>query len=528
MTTFPANPAHYRLRLLADLTKALVIPVVLLHLSLSWFDVSVPILYVPLLDVGFIIVCAVVRVQWREWTQSREARALNARQVPRVVGKWPGNIDVLLWMMKEFKTSYVGDVYKQLFNEYQCTTLNLRILWQDNIITMDQEHSKFILATGVQHFWRGRAQKERMETFLGTGIFNRDDEIWKAHRSTARPFFAQDRIRDFEIFEKYTSRTLSILSGKAAANEPCEAQDLFARFTLDAASEFLFSQSLDTLDLPFPVPGKATLGAKGSAMEGSWGAFAEAFESCQQNITRRARIGRMWPILELFEDKNEEHTKVIHDWLDPLVKRAIGGHLDKEKDRTDSASLAERTFMEHLAASANDPVIIRDQLLNMLLASRDTAACVLTYIIYFLALHPDVTEKLRAEVLKHCGPTSPGTFDNFRNMKYMRAVINETLRLFPPVPLNQRETRDAPCTLPPPDSTFPTSDRRPFYLPPETIIIYLPILIQRNPALWGEDADEFDPERWIDPKRLGKYVANPAMYAPFSAGPRIVRLSDFS
>ena len=110
----------------------------------------------------------------------------------------------------------------------------------------------------------------------------------------------------------------------------------------------------------------------------------------------------------------------------------------------------------------------------------------------------------------------------------MRAVINETLRLFPPVPVNQRETRSTPCTLPPPDPTFATSDRRPFYLPPETITIYLPILTQRNPALWGEDADEFDPERWIDRKRLGKYVANPAMYAPFSAGPRIVRLSYLS
>lgn len=62
---------------------------------------------------------------------------------------------------------------------------------------MDQEHAKFVLATGFRHFWRGRAQKERMcviiyfctentilsfklfdrETFLGEGIFNRDDEV---------------------------------------------------------------------------------------------------------------------------------------------------------------------------------------------------------------------------------------------------------------------------------------------------------------------------------------------------------------
>jgi len=51
--------------------------------------------------------------------------------------------------------------------------------------------------------------------------------------------------------------------------------------------------------------------------------------------------------------------------------------------------------------------------------------------------------------------------------------------------------------------------------------MYFPLLTQRNPALWGPDADEFSPERWLDPERLAKFVANPMMYTPFSAGPRI-------
>jgi cytochrome P450 len=51
--------------------------------------------------------------------------------------------------------------------------------------------------------------------------------------------------------------------------------------------------------------------------------------------------------------------------------------------------------------------------------------------------------------------------------------------------------------------------------------MYLPMLMQRNPALWGEDADEFDPERWMDPERLKRFTSNPMMFAPFSAGPRV-------
>lgn len=59
-------------------------------------------------------------------------------------------------------------------------------------------------------------------------------------------------------------------------------------------------------------------------------------------------------------------------------------------------------------------------------------------------------------------------------------------------------------------------------MPGNTPIMYLPLLIQRNPALWGPDADVFDPERWLQPERVAKFTSNPAMFAPFSAGPRIV------
>lgn len=59
-------------------------------------------------------------------------------------------------------------------------------------------------------------------------------------------------------------------------------------------------------------------------------------------------------------------------------------------------------------------------------------------------------------------------------------------------------------------------------MPKNTTFLYMPILTQRNPALWGEDADQFDPERWLAPERLAQFVSDPMMYTPFSAGPRIV------
>jgi hypothetical protein len=133
-----------------------------------------------------------------------------------------------------------------------------------------------------------------------------------------------------------------------ASNQPCDAQDLYARFALDAASEFLFGKNLDTLSASLPTPGKTAMGAKGSATEDAWGSFAGAFEMAQQLITTRARIGYLWPLFELFGDKMEPHVKVVQDWLDPLVKRALD---EKLLAAGVSSPIANKTFLQHLTDS---------------------------------------------------------------------------------------------------------------------------------------------------------------------------------
>ncbi|KAI5983159.1 cytochrome P450 monooxygenase CYP63 [Pisolithus marmoratus] len=510
--------ANFRLRMAKDIFRLLIAPPLALsvvahvaHVHFGWWS--------PLLYVSSIVLAAIARVQYTDMVQQREAKQLGARLIPRVVGRWPGNIDVMLKLRKGLSDGYIYQAYLELFEEYQCTTLNTRFLWMDNIISMDQQHCKYVLATGFNHFWRGTAQKERLETFLGDGIFNRDDEVGKGHRTLARPFFARDRVSDFELFERHTTRTLTILSEKATFNEPIDVQDLYARFTIDAASELLFGQNLDTLSGCLPRPSSSLPFERGSVTDDAWGTFARAFETLQRINTLRARTGLIWPLFELFDDKTIPYVDTVRHWIDPLVKQTLE---DKAAAKCAGVerNVEEKTFLQHLADSTEDVGTIRDQLLNILLAARDTTACLLTYVTYFLALHPDVAKKLRQEVAHVCGDQPP-TYENIRKMKYMKAVIDETLRLFPPVPLNQRQSRPVSCTLPPPDPTFTVDSQRPLYMPKSTTFFYSTLLVQRNRALWGPDADEFDPDRWIDPKRLSMYTSNPTMFTPFSAGPRI-------
>lgn len=100
----------------------------------------------------------------------------------------------------------------------------------------------------------------------------------------------------------------------------------------------------------------------------------------------------------------------------------------------------------------------------------------------------------------------------------VRAVLNETLRLFPPVPMNMRLSDSSPHAFPANEKDQTPS----YYVAPGTHILYITLLIQRRKDLWGDDADDFKPERWLDNDRVTQIAQNPFMFVPFHAGPRIV------
>jgi cytochrome P450 len=104
----------------------------------------------------------------------------------------------------------------------------------------------------------------------------------------------------------------------------------------------------------------------------------------------------------------------------------------------------------------------------------------------------------------------------------VRAVLNETLRVFSPVPANTRSVRGAPVSIP--VSTPGEKDSRPLFMPAKSPVAYFPILIHKRKELWGSDADVYDPNRWLNDGtgRLDRVVKNPFMFIPFHAGPRIV------
>jgi cytochrome P450 len=177
------------------------------------------------------------------------------------------------------------------------------------------------------------------------------------------------------------------------------------------------------------------------------------------------------------------------------------------------------TFLHALAGFTRDRRILRDQLIAILLAGRDTTASTLSWTFYELAKHPEVVAKLRAEIADTVGPMTPPTYAHLKSMKYLQNTINETLRIYPVVPFN---VRFALC-----DTTLPrgggSDGQAPVGVLKDTPIAFSTLLMQRRPDLYPPSFTSdsslspanFNPDRWTT------WQPHSWRYVPFNGGPRI-------
>ena len=89
------------------------------------------------------------------------------------------------------------------------------------------------------------------------------------------------------------------------------------------------------------------------------------------------------------------------------------------------------TFLHALASYTRDREVLRDQIVAVLLAGRDTTAVTLSWLFYELSKRPAVVAKLREEVLNYIGPHRQPTYSDMKSMRYLQHTLNETLRLYP-------------------------------------------------------------------------------------------------
>ncbi|XP_027081043.1 cytochrome P450 CYP72A616-like [Coffea arabica] len=145
-------------------------------------------------------------------------------------------------------------------------------------------------------------------------------------------------------------------------------------------------------------------------------------------------------------------------------------------------------------------------------AGQETTANWLTWTLILLSMHPDWQEKARHEVLQICGKTAPDR-EILNRLKIVTMVLFEVLRLYPPATCTVRYTVQRTKVG---DISIPAG-----------VEVYLPImLLHHDPEYWGDDAEEFNPERFAE--GVSKASGDQLAFYPFGWGPRICIGQDFA
>lgn len=372
---------------------------------------------------------------------------------------------------------------------------------QANVATMDPRDVEFMLSSHFDAFHKGEDVHNAFFELLGDGIFAVDGEQWRQHRKAASHLFSSGKLKAFQdqVFAKIANVLAQHLRDRAQAGDVVDLQDIFYALTFDSFVELAFGKSFKTLDLVLQTGEKAE--------------FLAAFDVATQVTGQRMmQIPVAWKArraLGLGEEGDfAKRIGLIVRHADELIQDALEISDDDLVDRGDLLGVYIVYARKNKADEMLTKSYLRDMTLNFLLAGRDTTAQLLTAIFRMLDHHHAVRDKLEAEI------DSVGdalTYDAIKKMPYLDAVVKEALRLFPSVPVELKiAARDVQL---PSGTAIKEND----------IVAYHILGIQRKPSLWGDDAEEFRPERWIEKTAPAFKVEARKfqfVYPAFNAGPR--------
>ncbi|KAJ3692974.1 hypothetical protein LUZ60_012069 [Juncus effusus] len=204
------------------------------------------------------------------------------------------------------------------------------------------------------------------------------------------------------------------------------------------------------------------------------------------------------------EKRLKESISTINDYAMKIIRARIteGMELDGKED-----------VLSRFASNMDHNVdVLRDIVISFLIAGREKTSTALTWFFWLVSTQPDV-EKTIIDEIKSVRATNKITtttfsFDELREMNYLHAAITESMRLYPPVPLDTMSCTEDDVM---PDGTFVGKG---------WFVTYSANVMARSEKIWGTDCLEFKPERWLDEDGVFK-PESPFRYPVFHGGPRM-------
>ncbi len=339
------------------------------------------------------------------------------------------------------------------------------------------DHLKHVLQDNNHNYVKGLLI-ERSKALIGDGLFSSEGSFWRRQRRLAQPAFHRERIAAFaDLMTETVEAMLVRWEPIAAARTPFDIAPEMSQLTLDVVGKALFSMDLS-----------------GEAAE-----VGRALRVALEHMTHLAFT--VFPLPARVPTPRNLRFRRALSALDDVVYDIIAARRQSDGGAGDLLAMLLQARDEETGEGMSDRQL-RDEVMTFFLAGHETTAVALAWTWYLLARHPEVEERLRAEVSSVLAGRTPRMTD-LGALTYTRMVVEEALRLYPPLWGFPRQT-------------IGEDEIGGYRITANSMVSICPYVTHRHPEFW-EDPERFDPERFT-PERTAtrpRYA-----YLPFSGGPR--------
>lgn len=354
-----------------------------------------------------------------------------------------------------------------------------RFLFRSVFVANSPETVNHVLVSHAENYPKSSLTERALEPLVGNGRFISKGALWRRQRRVAAPAFRPSLLEEYAAQMTDASRDMLArweFAGDGVERDVCQEM---SRLTADVVCRTMFSQDFD---------------------EEQARVVFEAFTQYQESlgvldVTEILGLPAWLPRPALIKGRRAVAR------LDTVINAVIAKRRAERCSRDDLLELLLASRDPDTGA-AMDAKLIRDEVAVMFLAGHETAGNTLSWCWYLLSRHPEEEARLHHE-LDEVLAGRPPCYRDLKRLVYTRAILDETLRLYPPLHLFSRQAVA--------DDVI--DGQR---VPAGSMVIVSPWLLHRHRLIWDEP-DDFCPARFLaaNAKRQPKYC-----YIPFGAGPR--------
>jgi len=315
-----------------------------------------------------------------------------------------------------------------------------------------RRHSRYVKGPGF----------ERVKMLLGNGLIVSDGDVWRRSRTMIQPAFKVQNVhRLMKVMVQCTDRRAAAWAKAAGNNEVINITEETSEFALELILISIFGSDYED-----------------KVMASGENPFAFLSRDSKRDLSVVMKVRDLRKMLLEIIAERRSRDAIEFDFLSMYLQAT-----DKNGEHFTDKELL-------------------DELMTLIVAGFETSANTLNWVWYLIAGHPDVEARLIAEAQEFLPNVSSVNAENAAAMTYTQQVLEEALRLYPPVWLFTRRSRE--------DDELDDYD-----VPPGTDIYLSPYILHRTGQLWPEP-DAFEPDRF----EIGDKPKRDRPYFPFSLGPR--------